>query len=126
LESKLSKNWTLVVTMGRWAARARYDTRAWIVKRRESYRVENRIETVDFAAGGRTFRAASQGGISPAPRCRRAFETTVAPPEILLSLWIEQTEGRNFWLRVINDLNARGVNHILIASKAGSKNQRLP
>jgi transposase-like protein len=33
----------------------------------------------------------------------------------VLGLWIEQTEGAKFWLRVINELKARGVNDILIA-----------
>ena len=33
----------------------------------------------------------------------------------VLRLWIEQTEGAKFWLRVINELKARGVNDILIA-----------
>ena len=33
----------------------------------------------------------------------------------VLGLWIEQTEGAKFWLKVVNDLKARGVNDILIA-----------
>jgi hypothetical protein len=33
----------------------------------------------------------------------------------ILGLWIEQTEGAKFWLKVVNDLKARGVNDILIA-----------
>src|SRR5438034_7930419 len=33
----------------------------------------------------------------------------------VLGLWIEQTEGAKFWLKVINDLKTRGVNDILIA-----------
>jgi len=32
-----------------------------------------------------------------------------------LGLWIEQTEGAKFWLRVMNELRTRGVNYILIA-----------
>jgi len=32
-----------------------------------------------------------------------------------LGLWIEQTEGAKFWLRVMNELHTRGVNDILIA-----------
>ena len=32
-----------------------------------------------------------------------------------LGLWIEQTEGAKFWLRVMNELRTRGVNDILIA-----------
>jgi transposase-like protein len=33
-----------------------------------------------------------------------------------LGLWIEQTEGAKFWLKVINELKARGVNDSLIAA----------
>jgi putative transposase len=32
----------------------------------------------------------------------------------VLGLWIEQTEGAKFWLKVMNDLKARGLNDILI------------
>jgi putative transposase len=33
----------------------------------------------------------------------------------VLGVWIEQAEGAKFWLKVINELKARGVNDILIA-----------
>jgi hypothetical protein len=33
----------------------------------------------------------------------------------VLGLWIEQTEGAKFWLKVINELKGRGVNDILVA-----------
>jgi putative transposase len=33
----------------------------------------------------------------------------------ILGLWIEQTEGAKFWLRVMNDLRHRGVADVLIA-----------
>src|ERR1700745_540514 len=39
----------------------------------------------------------------------------------VLGLWIEQTEGAKFWLRVIHELKARGVNDILIAVVDGLK-----
>lgn len=39
----------------------------------------------------------------------------------VLGLWIEQTEGAKFWLRVMNELKARGVNDILIAVVDGLK-----
>jgi putative transposase len=39
----------------------------------------------------------------------------------VLGLWIEQTEGAKFWLRVMNDLKARGVNDVLIAVVDGLK-----
>lgn len=33
----------------------------------------------------------------------------------ILGLWIENTEGAKFWMRVFNDLETRGLNDILIA-----------
>ena len=39
----------------------------------------------------------------------------------VLGLWIEQTEGAKFWLKVVNELKARGVNDILIAVVDGLK-----
>ena len=39
----------------------------------------------------------------------------------VLGLWIEQTEGAKFWLRVMNELKARGVADILIAVTDGLK-----
>lgn len=39
----------------------------------------------------------------------------------ILGLWIEQTEGAKFWLRVMNELKSRGVNDILIAVVDGLK-----
>src|SRR5271169_1286912 len=33
----------------------------------------------------------------------------------VLGLWIEQTEGAKFWLKVMNELKTRGVNDVLIA-----------
>lgn len=39
----------------------------------------------------------------------------------VLGLWIEQTEGAKFWLKVVNDLKARGVNDILVAVVDGLK-----
>ncbi|BAX62829.1 transposase mutator family protein [Burkholderia stabilis] len=39
----------------------------------------------------------------------------------VLGLWIEQTEGAKFWLRVVNDLKLRGVQDILIAVVDGLK-----
>lgn len=39
----------------------------------------------------------------------------------ILGLWIEQTEGAKFWLRVMNELRHRGVNDILIAIVDGLK-----
>ncbi len=39
----------------------------------------------------------------------------------LLGMWIEQTEGAKFWLRVITELNNRGVKDIFIACVDGLK-----
>src|SRR5690349_4563492 len=39
----------------------------------------------------------------------------------VLGLWIEQTEGAKFWLRVMNELKERGVEDILIAVVDGLK-----
>ena len=39
----------------------------------------------------------------------------------VLGLWIEHTEGAKFWLRVMNELKARGVQDILIAVTDGLK-----
>src|SRR5436309_8240141 len=39
----------------------------------------------------------------------------------VLGLWIEQSEGAKFWLKVINELKARGVGDILIAVVDGLK-----
>lgn len=39
----------------------------------------------------------------------------------ILGLWIENTEGAKFWMRVFNDLKTRGINDILIAVTDGLK-----
>ena len=39
----------------------------------------------------------------------------------VLGIWIEQTEGAKFWLKVFNDLKSRGVNDLLIAVVDGLK-----
>ena len=39
----------------------------------------------------------------------------------ILGLWIEQTEGAKFWLRVMNELRNRGIADILIAVVDGLK-----
>jgi putative transposase len=39
----------------------------------------------------------------------------------VLGLWIEQTEGAKFWLRVMNEIRARGTNDVLIAVVDGLK-----
>lgn len=39
----------------------------------------------------------------------------------VLGIWIEQTEGAKFWLRVMSEIKNRGVNDILIAIIDGLK-----
>jgi putative transposase len=39
----------------------------------------------------------------------------------VLGLWIEQTEGAKFWMRVMNEIKARGTHDILIAVVDGLK-----
>jgi putative transposase len=39
----------------------------------------------------------------------------------ILGIWIEQTEGAKFWLRVMNELKNRGAHDILIAVVDGLK-----
>jgi putative transposase len=39
----------------------------------------------------------------------------------VLGLWIEQTEGAKFWLKVFNDLRTRGCHDILVAVVDGLK-----
>ena len=42
----------------------------------------------------------------------------------ILGIWIEQTEGAKFWLRVMNELKSRGAQDILIAVVDGLKGFR--
>jgi len=44
-----------------------------------------------------------------------ALALTAEGDKEVLGLWIEQTEGAKFWLKVMNELKARGVADILIA-----------
>ena len=39
----------------------------------------------------------------------------------ILGIWIEQTEGAKFWLRVMNELKNRGIADVLIAVVDGLK-----
>lgn len=39
----------------------------------------------------------------------------------ILGLWIENTEGAKFWMKVFNDLKTRGVHDVLIAVTDGLK-----
>ena len=39
----------------------------------------------------------------------------------ILGIWVENTEGAKFWMKVFNDLKTRGVNDILIAVTDGLK-----
>jgi putative transposase len=44
-----------------------------------------------------------------------ALAITAEGDKEVLGLWIEQTEGAKFWLKVMNELKARGVGDMLIA-----------
>src|SRR6202007_2385255 len=50
-----------------------------------------------------------------------ALAFTSAGEKEVLGLWIEQTEGAKFWLKVMNELKVRGLNDILIAVVDGLK-----
>ena len=50
-----------------------------------------------------------------------ALAITTTGERDVLGLWIEQTEGAKFWLKVMNELKNRGVNDILIAVVDGLK-----
>ena len=53
-----------------------------------------------------------------------ALALDTAGQKHVLGLWIEQTEGAKFWLRVMNELKTRGLNDILIAVVDGLKGFR--
>ncbi|MYI06920.1 MAG: IS256 family transposase [Gemmatimonadetes bacterium] len=48
-----------------------------------------------------------------------ALAITCEGEKEVLGLWIEQTEGAKFWLKVMNELRTRGVGDILIAVADG-------
>ena len=50
-----------------------------------------------------------------------AIGITVHGTREVLGIWIEQTEGAKFWLKVVNELRTRGVQDILIACCDGLK-----
>ena len=50
-----------------------------------------------------------------------ALALTMEGEKEVLGLWIEQTEGAKFWLKVINELKNRGVQDVLIAVVDGLK-----
>ena len=50
-----------------------------------------------------------------------AIGITCGGDKEVLGLWIQQTEGAKFWLRVMNELQSRGVGDLLIAVVDGLK-----
>jgi putative transposase len=50
-----------------------------------------------------------------------ALGVTLHGTKEVLGLWIEQTEGAKFWLKVVNELKTRGIRDILIACCDGLK-----
>jgi putative transposase len=51
--------------------------------------------------------------------CYLAIGVTVAGDREVLGIWWQETEGAKFWLAVLNDLQLRGVNDVLIACVDG-------
>jgi Transposase, Mutator family len=69
----------------------------------------------------------SPKGKELAPRrwcCSVALALNPAREKEVLGLWIEQSEGAKFWLKVVNKPKARGVNDILIATGARAFRKR--
>jgi hypothetical protein len=54
-------------------------------------------------------------------RAQSRWRVKIRDEKDVLGLWIEQSEGAKFWLKVINELKTRGVNDILIAVVDGLK-----
>ena len=54
-------------------------------------------------------------------RCILAIDMRCSGHKEILGLWIEQTEGAKFWLRVMNELRSRGLNDVFIAVVDGLK-----
>jgi putative transposase len=50
-----------------------------------------------------------------------ALGLTMSGAKEILGIWIEQTEGAKFWLKVVNELKNRGVQDVLIACCDGLK-----
>ena len=46
---------------------------------------------------------------------------TIEGHKEILGLWIEQSEGAKFWLKVMNEIKSRGVNDVFIAVVDGLK-----
>jgi len=51
--------------------------------------------------------------------CYLALGVTLEGEREVLGIWWQETEGAKFWLAVLNDLNQRGVNDVLIACVDG-------
>lgn len=62
-----------------------------------------------------------EGGTVRSKAVYIALGLTLEGEKQVLGLWIEQTEGAKFWLKVLNDLKNRGVEDILIAVVDGLK-----
>ncbi|MBL4747656.1 MAG: transposase [Magnetovibrio sp.] len=50
-----------------------------------------------------------------------ALGFTIEGHKEVLGLWIEQTEGAKFWLRVMNEIRNRGLHDVFIAVVDGLK-----
>ncbi len=53
--------------------------------------------------------------------CNKGLDVLPDGTRDILGLWIENTEGAKFWMKVFSDLKVRGVQDILIAVTDGLK-----
>ena len=75
-------------------------------------RVLERIYPVVFVDG---LRVSVRGEKGVVKKCvYTVLGVSIAGRQEVLGLWIEETEGARFWVKVFNDLKARGVHDILI------------
>jgi putative transposase len=75
----------------------------------------------ELSAGVLRCVAGQNPGRGPGTAVYIALGVTADGTKDILGLWIENTEGAKFWLRVLNELKNRGVNDVLIAVVDGLK-----
>jgi transposase-like protein len=91
-----------------------YEARAW------QSRALERLYPVVFLDALRV-KIRDEGGTVRNKAVYLALGLTLDGEKQVLGLWIEQTEGAKFWLKVLNELKNRGVEDILIAVVDGLK-----
>ena len=62
-----------------------------------------------------------EGGVVRRKAVYLAIGVSVEGTKEVLGMWLEETEGAKFWLRVINELKTRGIEDIFIACVDGLK-----